>query len=202
MQVLLVLGQYRTRVEHDNRDSILARRGRHDLHLTVERGLAHPIEHRPRPRLRQLAGDRAVARADRDQLLLLAGEQALVEGLGDDQRALDVDGHDGVEERIFQIAEALGRPVAVAGIILRVALAAIVVHAGIVDQNVDRHVRQLRGQRGGLVRIGHVERLDAHLAAVFRRQLGERLRWRGAPVCGDDRPPLGGILLGKLQADT
>src|SRR6185312_7601013 len=71
VQILLVLGQRRARVEHDHRDAVLARRGCHDLHLAVQRRLGHPIEDGARPRL-LLPGQRAVAGADRDQLLLVA----------------------------------------------------------------------------------------------------------------------------------
>ena len=96
-----------------------------------------------------------------------------VERLGDDQRPFDVDGHDRVQELEAHAPEALRRPIAGARFVPGAQLAAIVVDAGVVDQHVDRHVREPRGEGSRLLDVGDVERLDANLR-ILRHDFGER----------------------------
>ena len=200
VEIFLMLGERRAGVEHDHRDAVFLHGRGDDLHLAIQGRLGHAVEDGAGARL-LLARQRAVARADRDQLLLLARLHILIEGLRDDQRPLDVDGHHGVEQRVLHVPKALDLPVARARLVVPLARAAVVVDAGVVDEHVDRHVLELRGERDGRVVIGDVELLDAE-GFVAGGKIRQRLRCLGPAMRRDHRPAFRRVLLRELEPDA
>ena len=103
-------------------------------------------------------------------------------------------------EPVVQRAEALPAIVSRAAFIIPGALGAVVVDPCVVDQHIDGHAGEFRGQLLRLIRAGHIQTLDPH-PGIPCRKFGERLRWFGAAMRGDDAPALGRVLFGEFQSD-
>ncbi len=73
---------------------------------------------------------------------------------------------------------------------------------GVIQQHVDRLALEFERQGFDLHGVGDVHALNAHLGRILLLEYRQLVRSGVAPVCCNDRPALGGILLGELQTDA
>ena len=97
--------------------------------------------------------------------------------------------------------EVLRRPVAGAQVVVWLARSAVVVDAGVIEQDVDRDALEPLGECLHLFDVGDVHLLDAQERLVLGGELGQR-GWDVRPAMGgDDGPAFRQILLREFKTD-